>query len=63
MTDLRAVIDPEKCDKSPGCPARAACPAQAIEREDDDDPYFVNPYCQGCGKCLVFCPRKAIKMV
>lgn len=63
MTDKRVVIDPDKCDKSPQCPAREACPAQAIEREEDAEPYFVNAYCQGCGKCLVFCPNKALKMV
>jgi MinD superfamily P-loop ATPase len=63
MTDQRAVIDPEKCDRSPFCPAKKSCPAQAIEREDDDEPYFVNAYCQGCRKCIPFCPRKAIKMI
>lgn len=59
----RAVIDPAKCDKRPGCPARKECPAQAIERESTDDPYFVNSYCQGCGECITYCPRQAIKMV
>lgn len=61
--DQRAVIDPQRCDSSPGCPAKRVCPAQAIEREEDGDPYFVNSYCQGCGKCVVYCPQKAIKMV
>ncbi|PKM82670.1 MAG: 4Fe-4S ferredoxin [Firmicutes bacterium HGW-Firmicutes-14] len=59
----RAVIDTKKCDKSPGCPARRICPADAIEREESNEPYFVNAYCQGCGKCINFCPRRAISMV
>lgn len=61
--DKRAVIDPEKCDKSSVCPASKACPASAIEREDSDEPYFVNAYCQGCGQCVQYCPGRAIRMV
>lgn len=61
--DKRAVIDPKKCDKSPECPASKACPASAIEREENEDPYFVNSYCQGCGLCVNHCPGRAIKMV
>ncbi len=63
MLEQRAVIDPGKCDRSPGCPAKKVCPADAIEQEDYDDPYFVNSYCQGCGKCVELCPQKAIKLV
>lgn len=63
MTGKRAVVDPERCDRSPGCPAKRVCPAQAIEREEGGEPYFVNSYCQGCGICLTYCPKKAIKMV
>jgi len=63
ILERRAVIDPKKCDKSPGCPARISCPANAIEREDSDDPYFVNSYCQGCAQCVQYCPGQAIKMV
>jgi len=62
MTSQRAVIDPARCDRSPGCPASKACPAGAIEREDNEA-YFVNSYCQGCRKCLHACPKKAIRMV
>jgi len=61
--DKRAVIDPSKCNKSKKCPASIACPAGAIEREDDDDSYFVNPYCQGCGTCVTYCCGQAIKIV
>ncbi len=63
MLEQRAVIDPEKCDKSPFCPAKRACPANAIEREDKNEPYFVNSYCQGCGQCVQYCPNRAVKMV
>lgn len=63
MIEKRAVIDPGKCDKSPGCPAKKSCPAGAIEREDYSDPYFVSSYCQGCGICINYCPQQAIRMV
>ncbi len=63
MTIRRAVIDPEKCDKSSGCPAKRACPAKAIEREANSEPYYVNAYCQGCSLCIAQCPKKAIEMV
>ncbi|ADG82043.1 4Fe-4S ferredoxin [Thermincola ferriacetica] len=63
MDNRRAVIDAEKCDRSPWCPVKRVCPANAVEREDDNDPYFVNAYCQGCGKCVQYCPRRAVSMV
>lgn len=63
MTQKRAVIDQEKCDRAPGCPAKRSCPAQAIDREEGGDPYFVNSFCQGCGICIARCPKQAIKIV
>lgn len=63
MLEKRAVVDPEKCDRCLLCPVTEICPAGAIEREDDEDPYFINSYCQGCGKCVTACPQGAIKIV
>lgn len=63
MSGKRAVIDPNKCDKSANCPVKRICPANAVEREEIDDPYYINSFCQGCGKCVDYCPRKAVAMV
>ncbi|GAW93055.1 4Fe-4S binding protein [Calderihabitans maritimus] len=57
----RAIIDPEKCDRSPTCPPMLHCPAQAIV--DEDGVKIVTNDCRGCKKCVLLCPNKAISMV
>lgn len=59
----KAVIDPGKCDRSPGCPAKRACPVRAIEREAEGEPYYINTnICIGCGLCKVSCRGNAVSL-
>lgn len=71
---LVANINPEWCDKSPGCPASQACPQGAISQEMGDGKKAWNPFalpplkvdpekCTGCGLCASICPHGAIQLV
>ncbi len=62
-----AYVNPNACDRSPGCPAIKVCPAQAISHKKNGmfsyDASVVDPAkCTGCSKCLNYCPGGAIKM-
>lgn len=61
-----AVIDPNLCDGSPFCPVRRTCPVQAVSQKNGmlGGTAVVDPAkCIGCGKCVMVCPHKAVKLV
>ncbi|MBS4030767.1 MAG: 4Fe-4S binding protein [Clostridiales bacterium] len=53
-------INPNNCDKSPGCPVRRECPSHAI-LEMDGVYYIDMDVCRGCGLCVKVCPRNAVE--
>ena len=55
-------IDPNKCDSSPGCQARLACPEGAIVRDDSGRWTILESKCEGCGACVYVCPARAIQI-
>lgn len=60
----KAYIDPDLCDRSPGCPAARVCSTRAITREHFFAPSVVNQdACIGCTKCTRYCPAGAISMI
>jgi Fe-S-cluster-containing hydrogenase component 2 len=65
----KACIDPSKCDGSPACPAKRACPQKAISQEGTKGLFsFLGggttkvdaAKCTGCSVCVRFCPHGAI---
>lgn len=62
----KAVIDAKKCDRSPFCPVKRVCPVKAVTQEKGffkaSTPVISKELCIGCGKCVVICPMKAVKM-
>ena len=63
----KAYVNSEKCDRSPMCPSRRACPQKAITQEKlgflRRGPAVVNPdACTSCGQCIQMCPHGAISM-
>lgn len=72
-SEKKAVIDKNRCDRSPFCPARRVCPANAIVTEGAVDQAFAffgprpsysinEDQCAGCGVCVSKCPMGAINM-
>jgi len=61
-----AVIDTNKCDKSPFCPVKRVCPVDAVSQQvslfGSSAPVIDEEKCIGCGKCVAVCPMRAVKM-
>ena len=54
---------PEHCDNGT-CAAVLACPHKLLKQEVPYEAPMPNPsICQGCAKCVVACPLKAIELV
>lgn len=61
-----AVIHSSQCDRSPFCPVKRICPVKAVTQKGGffkkEVPVIDPEICIGCGKCVDFCPMKAVKM-
>lgn len=59
-----AKINANKCTKENQCTAELSCPIGAISRTKKGEQYEASVIdakrCLGCGKCMRFCPSKAI---
>jgi Fe-S-cluster-containing hydrogenase component 2 len=53
-------VDPEKCPQNHPCPSARICPVGAIMQKGTELPVISEKYCINCGKCISFCPMKAI---
>ncbi len=61
---VRGVIVPSQCRHCADAPCIAACPENAISRENPDAPVLIDAgRCKGRGACVVACPFDAIRMV
>ncbi|SHH32891.1 4Fe-4S binding domain-containing protein [Caloranaerobacter azorensis DSM 13643] len=64
----KAVINPSKCDQSPFCPVVRVCPVNAVKQKrvgffKASTPEVDPDICIGCGKCVNYCPHRAVEMV
>lgn len=64
----KAVIDHNRCDKSPFCPVVRICPVNAVKQEriglfKAGVPKVDHDICTGCGKCVNYCPQQAVKII
>ena len=62
----KAKLNKDSCDNSPFCGAKGVCNVGAIEFKKtgifSGNIAIDEEKCIGCGKCVVACPHKAIKM-
>ena len=56
-------IDKNKCPQNHRCPSMSVCPVGAISQNGFELPIINQELCVECGKCIKFCPRKAIQKV
>lgn len=54
-------IDKNRCPQNHRCPSINVCPVGAISQNGFELPVINQELCVECGKCIKFCPRKAIQ--
>jgi len=54
-------IDENKCPQNHRCPAIAICNVGAITQNGFGLPVINQKLCVGCGRCIKFCPKRAIQ--
>jgi len=57
-----AVIDNNRCDRSPFCPVKRVCPFGAVTQEFGKAPVIDESKCTGCSKCVMVCPMGAVSI-
>ncbi len=54
-------IDKNRCPQNHRCPSIKVCPVGAISQEGFGLPVVNQEVCVECGKCIKFCPMRAIQ--
>ena len=63
MSKKVATIDANRCDRSPFCPVKRICPVNAVNANMYGVPEVNSGECIGCGKCIPYCPMRAVAMI
>ena len=53
-------ISEHRCPANHPCPAVRVCPVKAISQKGFGLPIINHDLCINCGKCIKFCPMRAI---
>lgn len=54
-------VNKSRCPQNHKCPAIKVCPVDAIIQDGFDLPTINLDKCINCGRCIGFCPMKAIE--
>ena len=54
------VVIKENCPQNHKCPAVKVCPVGALSQMHFEAPTIDYGKCVSCGKCVTFCPKKAL---
>lgn len=58
---MQITVDKNRCPQNHKCPAIKVCPVGAIKQEGFALPTIDKETCIKCGKCIKYCPMKAIQ--
>ena len=61
-TGKRLVVNPNRCPQNHPCPSVKVCPANALSQSGFAAPTVDLDKCIRCGKCVKFCPKKALTL-
>ncbi|MDC7124690.1 MAG: 4Fe-4S binding protein [Spirochaetales bacterium] len=51
-----------RCPQNHPCPSVKVCPVNALSQKGFDAPVVDQQKCIKCGKCVRFCPMRALRM-
>jgi Fe-S-cluster-containing hydrogenase component 2 len=60
MNDKKLVVKTELCPQNHPCPSIRVCPEKALTQRGFNAPEVSPEKCIKCGKCVKFCPKKAL---
>ena len=58
--DKKLVVVVENCPQNHKCPCIKICPVEALSQDGFNAPVVDEEECIKCGKCIKFCPMKAL---
>ncbi len=63
MPNKKLVVIQENCPQNHACPSVGVCPVAALVQKAHEAPTVLDDVCIRCGKCVNFCPKKALVLV
>jgi Fe-S-cluster-containing hydrogenase component 2 len=60
MNDTLLKVKVSRCPQNHPCPSVRVCPVGALSQKGYSAPDVDNDKCIKCGKCVKFCPMKAL---
>lgn len=61
ISEKSLTVNKNRCPQNHPCPSVKVCPVDALSQNGFDAPIINQDKCIKCGKCVKFCPMKAIK--
>jgi Fe-S-cluster-containing hydrogenase component 2 len=58
----KLVVNQSRCPQNHPCPSVKVCPVGALSQSGFDAPVANQDKCIPCGKCVKFCPMKALTL-
>jgi Fe-S-cluster-containing hydrogenase component 2 len=58
---MTILVDKPRCPQNHPCPSIRVCPTGALMQHGLDAPTVDHEKCIACGKCISYCPMRAIK--
>jgi len=60
--DKTLVVNKHRCPENHPCPSIRVCPTGALKQKGYDAPTVDMDKCVKCGKCVKYCPMRAISL-
>lgn len=62
-TEVLLVVDATRCPQNHFCPSVGVCPVDALSQTGFNAPTVDQDACISCGKCVNYCPMRALSLV
>lgn len=61
-SDKKLVVNKTRCPQNHPCPSIRVCPVGALKQTGYSAPVVDQDKCIHCGKCIKFCPMRALTL-